>query len=738
VRRIMWFALGFGAACAFCAYLYIPKHLALPLLILSFLLCALFRNCTRAACTAILLMGMGTGCIWFSGFQSRVLEPVFVLDGMTRETQIRCSDYDQKTDYGVRTRGTIQVGERSYPVLVYLEETEGTGPGMVLSGPFRFQITAPGGQKESAYYQGEGIFLLAYQEGELTVSQENAALRDTPAMLRRWIAGILKGSLPEDAFAFAQALLLGDTSELEYEVLTDLTVSGIRHIVAVSGLHVSVLFGLLNLVTFKKRFLSALIACPVLALFAAMTGFAPSVSRACIMCSMMMLSALLNREYDGPTALSVSGLILLAVNPLVIVSAGYQLSFASVFGIFLFAPGIRNWIRSWLPVKKGHRIRNRLVSWFALSVSVTLGATAATLPLCAVYFGVISLAAVLTNLLVLWAVSLIFYGLMAVCLLGAPWPAGAGILGSILAVLIRFVLAAAKLIGRFPLSAVYTCSFYITAWLVFLYVLLAFFLGTRKRDSRAFLCSVTITLCAALMASWCEARRDDVRFTVLDVGQGQCLLFQSEGRSIMVDCGGTSDTEAADSAAELLLSQGISRLDALILTHYDRDHCAGAGNLLSRMDTQLLILPPVYSDLELDAQQIIYTYEDLVFTSGKTRINIYTSKITGESNENSICILFDTENCDILITGDRDEFGERLLLRHADIPDVDVLVAGHHGSRYSTGEDLLNAVRPEIVCISAGANNPFGHPAPELLQRLEDYGCRIYRTDLHGDIVIRR
>jgi len=206
----------------------------------------------------------------------------------------------------------------------------------------------------------------------------------------------------------------------------------------------------------------------------------------------------------------------------------------------------------------------------------------------------------------------------------------------------------------------------------------------------------------------------------------------------MVDCGGTSDTEAADSAAELLLSQGISRLDALILTHYDRDHCAGAGNLLSRMDTQLLILPPVYSDLELDAQQIIYTYEDLVFTSGKTRINIYTSKITGESNENSICILFDTENCDILITGDRDEFGERLLLRHADIPDVDVLVAGHHGSRYSTGEDLLNAVRPEIVCISAGANNPFGHPAPELLQRLEDYGCRIYRTDLHGDIVIRR
>jgi len=100
--------------------------------------------------------------------------------------------------------------------------------------------------------------------------------------------------------------------------------------------------------------------------------------------------------------------------------------------------------------------------------------------------------------------------------------------------------------------------------------------------------------------------------------------------------------------------------------------------------------------------------------------------------------LFDTEKCDILITGDRDGFGERSLLRNVDIPKVDVLVAGHHGAKNSTCQELLEAVRPEIVCISVGEGNPYGHPAPELLERLAEFGCAVYRTDQNGTITIRR
>jgi competence protein ComEC len=373
-----------------------------------------------------------------------------------------------------------------------------------------------------------------------------------------------------------------------------------------------------------------------------------------------------------------------------------------------------------------------------MSVSVTLGATIATVPLCAWYFGVVSLAAVVTNLLVLWAVSLIFYGLMAVCVLGLFWTAGASFWGKAVSLLIRYVLTTSRIVADFPLSAVYTRSVYIVIWLILVYALLFAFLWSKNRKPMTLVCCASLGLCIALLTSWAEPMADDVRFTVLDVGQGQCLLLQTDGRNYMVDCGGNSDEMAADAAAETLLSQGISYLDGLILTHYDRDHAGGAENLLSRIDVELLILPPVYSDLSLPAKQTLYAREDLLLDAGDTQIRIFASRLPGNDNENSLCVLFDTQNCDILITGDRDGFGERSLLRNADIPDVDVLIAGHHGSKNATCEELLTGVRPEIVCISAGRDNLFGHPAPELLQRLQSYGCTVYRTDLHGTITIRR
>jgi competence protein ComEC len=107
-------------------------------------------------------------------------------------------------------------------------------------------------------------------------------------------------------------------------------------------------------------------------------------------------------------------------------------------------------------------------------------------------------------------------------------------------------------------------------------------------------------------------------------------------------------------------------------------------------------------------------------------------------NENSLCVLFDTEKCDILITGDRSSFGERMLLRSRTLPDVDILVAGHHGAADAASEELLRAVRPETVLISVAQDNIYGHPAASLLQRLNDFDCAVYRTDQNGTITIRR
>ena len=476
----------------------------------------------------------------------------------------------------------------------------------------------------------------------------------------------------------------------------------------------------------------------ILLLFAAVAGFTPSVSRSCIMCGLMLAALLVNKEYDGPAALAFAAVVMLIGNPLVITSVGFQLSVASVAGIYLFAPGIRKWLVSLFPDSKGKGVRPMLIRWFTASVSITLSAMIFTTPLSAWYFGTVSLVGVVTNLLTLWVISFIFYGLVAVSLVGAFWTGGAMILGKIVAWPIRYVLLIAKLLAGFPLAAVYTRSPYITIWLVAVYVLLPVFLLSRNRRPGVLLCCGTLGLCLALLASWAEPMLDSTRVTVLDVGQGQCILLQSEGRTYMVDCGGDSDTETADIAAETLLSQGISRLDGLILTHGDRDHTGAAENLLSRVKADILILPPEEGMPTSDNAEVVYAEQDLLLTYGKTNLHIFTTDSNRSENENSLCVLFDTENCDILITGDRSAYGERMLLHAGKIPEVDVLIAGHHGSKNSTCEDLLAAAQPQTVCISAGRDNLYGHPAAETLQRLENFGCTVYRTDRDGTITIRR
>jgi competence protein ComEC len=127
--------------------------------------------------------------------------------------------------------------------------------------------------------------------------------------------------------------------------------------------------------------------------------------------------------------------------------------------------------------------------------------------------------------------------------------------------------------------------------------------------------------------------------------------------------------------------------------------------------------------------------EDLVIE--ETEITIFASAEREDTNESSLCILFQPEDCDILITGDRSFDGEAELMNRVTLPDLEILVAGHHGSKTSTSWDLLNATRPEIVMISVGANNRYGHPTGETLERLGLFGCNIYRTDWEGTIIFR-
>ena len=345
----------------------------------------------------------------------------------------------------------------------------------------------------------------------------------------------------------------------------------------------------------------------------------------------------------------------------------------------------------------------------------------------------------LTNLLTLWAVTLVFYGLIGACVVGAFWAVGGKTLAWLLSWVIRYILKTARILASFPLAAVYTQSRYIIFWFLFVYILLAVFLLQRKKQPVQLFCCGVLGLCVALMLSWVEPAQDDFRLTVLDVGQGQCILADVEGRHFLIDCGGDTDAGTADLAAQTLLSRGITQLDGVLLTHYDRDHSGGLGNLLTRVDTKLLFLPATVSEYEIPQTggEVIWVSEELELALGTAYIRIFPPVFSGYSNENSLCILFHTENCDILVTGDRGSFGERMLLRKFQLPQVDVRIAGHHGAADASSEELLRAVRPTAVIISVGENR-YGHPAPDTLKRFEEFGCAVFRTDRQGTILFRR
>ena len=195
MRKLLWFTLGFGAACAFCAYGRLPLLLAFPA---SVLLLAVFVGNQRHAQILLAVLGIAAGSIWFSRFEASTLAPIYTMDGITQRIQIRCSSFPEETDYGCRAEGRIQIGEKTYAVMCYLDQSENVVPGTILSGPFRLRITAPGGMKESTYYQGDGIFLLAYQADDLTIRDGEVSWQDYPAKLRQNMLNLLEKALPAD------------------------------------------------------------------------------------------------------------------------------------------------------------------------------------------------------------------------------------------------------------------------------------------------------------------------------------------------------------------------------------------------------------------------------------------------------------------------------------------------------------------------------------------------------------
>ena len=272
MRRLVWFTIGFAGACIVGSYL-----LSGFFLVCLCAICAVFAvgfAFLRAKSSGYwaafsVLLGCAVGLCWFLLYDGYFLDTARSRDSSTVNTTITITDYSYQTDYGVAADGKIALDGKRYRIRVYLIQEVPLSPGDEIAGTFRLRFTGNGAEKEPTYHQAEGIFLFAYADEKAKINQADAApVQYFAAKLRKSILDTLTELFPDDTLAFSKALLLGDSSDLTYEQDTALKVSGIRHVIAVSGLHVSILFSLVHQLCGKRRFLTAVFGIPILLLFA--------------------------------------------------------------------------------------------------------------------------------------------------------------------------------------------------------------------------------------------------------------------------------------------------------------------------------------------------------------------------------------------------------------------------------------------------------------------------------------
>jgi len=257
---------------------------------------------------------------------------------------------------------------------------------------------------------------------------------------------------------------------------------------------------------------------------------------------------------------------------------------------------------------------------------------------------------------------------------------------------------------------------------------------------------LVLLLCAAIGLGRLEVERSDLTVTALDVGQGSSTALLSGGRAALVDCGGDGFRSAGDTAADYFAAMGRTRLDLLVLTHFDADHFNGVEQLFYRMEVDRVAVPAGEADpenaarlrllAEAEGAEVVLVDETRVLELGGAALTLFPPLGGGTSNESGLFALCTCGDFDVLITGDADAFVERMLVKYQAIPDIEVLVAGHHGSRNSSCEEFLRAAAPELALISAGTNNAYGHPAPETLERLKAAGAEVHRTDREGTVTV--
>ncbi|WP_158318834.1 DNA internalization-related competence protein ComEC/Rec2 [Robertmurraya kyonggiensis] len=559
---------------------------------------------------------------------------------------------------------------------------------------------------------------------------------------------------PQNTAPFAAALIFGDRNLIEPDLMTAYQRLGIVHLIALSGLNVAMLIGILfytglRLHITREKMVYALMA--FLPIYIILTGGAPSVIRACL----MMLFALVLTKFSRKKLMPVDILSIVFVgyvfiDPHIIYNVGFQLSFVVTYALILSASILEKYVLKPVP--------------FLIATSII--SQIASMPILLYHFFEFSIVSFLVNLVyvplfsvVITPVLMIMYFLHL-------------LIGDLLNPLLHFFDFNLRLIhqltlylSKFPLNTLVLgrpSNFVLILYCVGIPYF--FFRWEKARTIKQIVVAVIIPI--SLLTLHLLTIKLDVsgEVMIIDVGQGDSILIQlpmNKG-TYLIDTGGTLQfsTEewmeradpfevGKDVVVPYLKSKGITKLDKLILTHGDMDHVGGAKAVLQSLKVEEVVLPKVEEPSELEIEilelcdekkiPIHFAIRGDTWTAGGYRFAVLSPSNTVhvEKNDQSIVLYAEIAKLKWLFTGDLEEEGERKLLANYPKLKVDVLKVGHHGSKTSTTESLLDQLEPKVALISARENNRFGHPHGDVLARLEERNIRVYRTDENGAITFQ-
>lgn len=573
------------------------------------------------------------------------------------------------------------------------------------------------------------------------------------------------------------AIILGDKTDLDSDIKELYSVSGIAHILAISGLHISFIgMAIYRLLRRRFRFLfSAAVSIPVVLSFGTMSGFGISTIRAIIMFILKIIGEVLGRKYDAITAISLAGLVLLVQNPFVVCNSGFQMSFGAIIAIVLILPIVEEILNT----------DNKIIKVLSANFTISLVMN----PILAWNYYELPTFSFLLNIVVVPLMSVVIVssivGIFCSCIMFGFGKAvifpGCGILE-----LYTFLC---NIINKSSVASIVVGQPKVTIIIVYYAILLVVLFGlknirtkyTRAEKERNIIKKETGLVLEKKAKKERRIKGQNVKLrlacivgflllncliyyipnpgfyiTFINVGQGDGILIHGDnGTKVMVDGGSTSEKQVAKNCiVPYLKAEGIGTIDYSIITHTDKDHISGILEILennnsNRIRIKNLVMPDInmkddtYNELiekaKLKKINVLYIKKGDTLSLGKTKIKcIYPETTTTASDKNDYCTVLSVKNktSKILLTGDiSKEIEEKI---KDDIEEnYTVLKVAHHGSNYSSSEKFLKKVNPKYSIISVGKNNSYGHPGNETMERLRKQGGVIYRTDEKGGITIR-